>query len=138
MFCSLTVQTQALWLCGVSHQTDTNVLLAVQVGVPAPHDHVWSLHFNNEVSLLKDQISHHASTQRTHRVYCIYCKDVSKQYSIGYRFNSQILAFVTIQLRSGRPCSPGSEEHREDKAGEDASACNTSMVLLNKGQQALE
>ncbi|XP_041807766.1 sodium/potassium/calcium exchanger 3 [Chelmon rostratus] len=55
-------------------------------------------------------------------------------YILIMKFNSQILAFVTIQLRSGRPCSPGSEEHREDKAGEDASACNTSMVLLNKGQ----
>ncbi|XP_070773158.1 sodium/potassium/calcium exchanger 3-like [Enoplosus armatus] len=55
-------------------------------------------------------------------------------YIIIMKFNSQILAFVTRQLRSTRPCCPGSEDHRDDKTGEDASACNTSMVLLNKGQ----
>ncbi|TKS83944.1 Sodium/potassium/calcium exchanger 3 [Collichthys lucidus] len=49
-------------------------------------------------------------------------------------FNSQILAFVTRRLRSARPCCPGSDDHTDDKTGEDASACNTSMVLLNKGQ----
>ncbi|XP_070839316.1 sodium/potassium/calcium exchanger 3-like [Chaetodon trifascialis] len=54
-------------------------------------------------------------------------------YIVIMKFNSQLLAFVTRQLRSGRLCCPGSEDHREDKAGEDASACNTSMVLLNKG-----
>lgn len=61
--------------------------------------------------------------------------DVSKQYLTGFRFNTQLLAFVTRQLRSGRPCCPASEVHRDDKMGEDASACNTSMVLLNKGQK---
>ncbi|KAM9348460.1 sodium/potassium/calcium exchanger 3 [Symphorus nematophorus] len=55
-------------------------------------------------------------------------------YIIIMKFNSQILAFVTRQFRSTRPCCPGSEDHRDDKMGEDASACNTSMVLLNKGQ----
>ncbi|XP_022618204.1 sodium/potassium/calcium exchanger 3-like [Seriola dumerili] len=55
-------------------------------------------------------------------------------YIIIMKFNSQILAFVTRQLRSVRPCCVGSEDPREDKMGEDASACNTSMVLLNKGQ----
>ncbi|XP_035522955.1 sodium/potassium/calcium exchanger 3 [Morone saxatilis] len=55
-------------------------------------------------------------------------------YIIIMKFNSQILAFVTRQLRSGRLCFPGPEDHREDKTIEDASACNTSMVLLNKGQ----
>uniref|UniRef100_A0A8C4D943 Sodium/calcium exchanger membrane region domain-containing protein n=1 Tax=Dicentrarchus labrax TaxID=13489 RepID=A0A8C4D943_DICLA len=53
-------------------------------------------------------------------------------YIIIMKFNSQILAFVTRQLRSGRLCFPGPEDHREDKTIEDASACNTSMVLLNK------
>ncbi len=64
--------------------------------------------------------------------------DVSEQYLFGRRFNSQLLAFVTRQLRSSRPCCPGSEDHTDDKMGEDASACNTSMVLLNKGQKTLE
>ncbi|XP_056254028.1 sodium/potassium/calcium exchanger 3 [Seriola aureovittata] len=54
-------------------------------------------------------------------------------YIIIMKFNSQILAFVTRQLRNVRPCCVGSEDPREDKMGEDASACNTSMVLLNKG-----
>lgn len=55
-------------------------------------------------------------------------------YIIIMKFNSQLLVFVTRQLRSSGPCCFGSEEHRDDKIGEDASACNTSMVLLNKGQ----
>ncbi|KAM8741323.1 sodium/potassium/calcium exchanger 3 [Acanthopagrus schlegelii] len=55
-------------------------------------------------------------------------------YIIIMKFNNQILAFVTRQLRSGRPCCPASEDRRDDKMGEDASACTTSMVLLNKGQ----
>ncbi|XP_068186836.1 sodium/potassium/calcium exchanger 3 [Antennarius striatus] len=55
-------------------------------------------------------------------------------YIIIMKFNSQILAFVMHQLASFKPCCSGSEDHRDDKAGEDASACNTSMVLLNKGQ----
>lgn len=42
--------------CGVSDQTNTNVLFAVQVGVLAPHDHVWDLHYNHEVSLLKPNL----------------------------------------------------------------------------------
>ncbi|XP_029304888.1 sodium/potassium/calcium exchanger 3-like isoform X2 [Cottoperca gobio] len=55
-------------------------------------------------------------------------------YIIIMKFNSQILAFVTLQLRSSGPCCLRSENHGDDKMGEDASACNTSMVLLNKGQ----
>ncbi|XP_075887697.1 sodium/potassium/calcium exchanger 3 isoform X2 [Nelusetta ayraudi] len=55
-------------------------------------------------------------------------------YIVIMKFNSQILVFVTRQFRSAKPCCPGRGEHRDDKAGEDTSACNTSMVLLNKGQ----
>ncbi|XP_040007057.1 sodium/potassium/calcium exchanger 3 isoform X1 [Xiphias gladius] len=55
-------------------------------------------------------------------------------YIIIMKFNSQILVFVTRQLRSVRPCCLKSADHRADKMGEDASACNTSMVLLGKGQ----
>uniref|UniRef100_H3CXG9 Sodium/calcium exchanger membrane region domain-containing protein n=1 Tax=Tetraodon nigroviridis TaxID=99883 RepID=H3CXG9_TETNG len=55
-------------------------------------------------------------------------------YIVIMKFNSQILACVTRQFKSARPCCPGSEGRRDDKMGEDASACNTSMVLLNKGQ----
>lgn len=55
-------------------------------------------------------------------------------YIIIMKFNSQLLAFVTRQLSRSRPCCPASEDHRDDKIGEDASGCNTSMVLLNKGQ----
>lgn len=58
---------------------------------------------------------------------------VSNRYLNGCRFNSQIMAFVTHQLRSVKPCCRGTEDHRDGKLGEDASACNTSMVLLNKG-----
>ncbi|XP_018546835.1 sodium/potassium/calcium exchanger 3 isoform X2 [Lates calcarifer] len=58
-------------------------------------------------------------------------------YIVIMKFNSQILVLVTRQLRSVGPCCLGSEDHREDKMGEDASACNTSMVLLNKGQERL-
>lgn len=58
---------------------------------------------------------------------------VSERYLNGCRFNSQIMAFVTLQIRSVKPCCRGSEDHRDGKMGEDASACNTSMVLLNKG-----
>lgn len=56
------------------------VLLAVQVGVLAPHDHVWSLHYNHEVGLFfvllfvfkwtNHHISHHASTKSTNTVFC--------------------------------------------------------------------
>ncbi|XP_028278059.1 sodium/potassium/calcium exchanger 3 [Parambassis ranga] len=55
-------------------------------------------------------------------------------YIIIMKFNSQLLAFTTRQLRTSRPCCLSSEEQREDKMGDDATACNTSMVLLNKGQ----
>lgn len=59
---------------------------------------------------------------------------ISKQNPNGCRFNSQILAFVTHQFRNMKPCCPGSGDPIDDKMGEDASACNTSLVLLNKGQ----
>ncbi|CAI5643788.1 sodium/potassium/calcium exchanger 3 [Oreochromis niloticus] len=55
-------------------------------------------------------------------------------YIIIMKFNSQIFVFVTRRLRSIRPCCLRSEERRDNKLGEDTSACNTSMVLLNKGQ----
>ncbi|XP_044226844.1 sodium/potassium/calcium exchanger 3 [Thunnus albacares] len=55
-------------------------------------------------------------------------------YIIIMKFNSQIMVFVTRQFRSVGPCCLRSEDRRDDKTGEDASACNTSMVLLNKGQ----
>ncbi|XP_019940983.1 sodium/potassium/calcium exchanger 3-like [Paralichthys olivaceus] len=55
-------------------------------------------------------------------------------YIIIMKFNSQLRALVTRQLRNTEPCCLRSDDHREDKMGEDASACNTSMVLLNKGQ----
>lgn len=55
-------------------------------------------------------------------------------YIIIMKFNSQILAFVMRQFRSTVPCCSGSEDRRDDKMGEDASGCNTSIVLLSKGQ----
>lgn len=55
-------------------------------------------------------------------------------YIIIMKFNTQIFVFVTRRLRSIRPCCLRSEERRDNKLGEDTSACNTSMVLLNKGQ----
>ncbi|XP_069572494.1 sodium/potassium/calcium exchanger 3 [Brachyistius frenatus] len=55
-------------------------------------------------------------------------------YIIIMKFNSQLMVFVTRQFRRKGPCCFESEEHRDDKMGEDAAACNTSMVLLNKGQ----
>ncbi|XP_034539396.1 sodium/potassium/calcium exchanger 3-like [Notolabrus celidotus] len=55
-------------------------------------------------------------------------------YIIIMKFNSQLMVFVTHKLRSARPCCHVSEGHRDIKMGEDASACNTSMVLINKGQ----
>ncbi|XP_074466225.1 sodium/potassium/calcium exchanger 3 [Sebastes fasciatus] len=54
-------------------------------------------------------------------------------YIIIMKFNSQLLAFVTRQLRKSGPCCVGSENHGDDKMAEDPSACNTSMVLINKG-----
>ncbi|XP_029029445.1 sodium/potassium/calcium exchanger 3 [Betta splendens] len=53
-------------------------------------------------------------------------------YIIIMKFNSQIMVFVKRQFKSVGPCCVRSEAAREDKAGEDASACNTSMVLLSK------
>ncbi|XP_030010306.1 sodium/potassium/calcium exchanger 3 isoform X2 [Sphaeramia orbicularis] len=55
-------------------------------------------------------------------------------YIIIMKFNSQILAFVMRQFRSAVPCCSGSQDRRDDKMGEDASGCNTSIVLLSKGQ----
>lgn len=55
-------------------------------------------------------------------------------YIIIMKFNSQILTFVMRQFRSAKPCCSGSEDRRDDKMGEDASGCNTSIVLLSKGQ----
>ncbi|KAM7374239.1 hypothetical protein PAMP_006910 [Pampus punctatissimus] len=49
-------------------------------------------------------------------------------------YNHEIMTFVTGQLRTGRPCCLRSEDHRDDKTGEDGATCNTSMVLLSKGQ----
>lgn len=47
------------------------------------------------------------------------------------------MAFVMRELRTARPCCLRSEDRRDDKTGEDASACNTSMVLLSKGGKTL-
>ncbi|KAM4726698.1 sodium/potassium/calcium exchanger 3 [Anableps anableps] len=55
-------------------------------------------------------------------------------YIVIMKFNSQISVFVMQRLRSSRPCCRTSEGGPESKMGEEASACNTSMVLLNKGQ----
>ncbi|XP_071754281.1 sodium/potassium/calcium exchanger 3-like [Centroberyx gerrardi] len=54
-------------------------------------------------------------------------------YILIMKFNSQLLGFVMRQFRSGRPCCFGSNE-RDEKMGDEAAACNTSMVLLSKGQ----
>ncbi|TWW74816.1 sodium/potassium/calcium exchanger 3 [Takifugu flavidus] len=56
-------------------------------------------------------------------------------YIVIMKFNSQLLVFVTRQFRSVKPRCSRSEDGREDKMVEEASACNTSMVLLNKGQE---
>ncbi|XP_038145075.1 sodium/potassium/calcium exchanger 3-like isoform X2 [Cyprinodon tularosa] len=55
-------------------------------------------------------------------------------YIVIMKFNSQISVFVMCRLRNSRPCCRSSEGNPENKAGDEASACNTSMVLLNKGQ----
>ncbi|XP_014886068.1 sodium/potassium/calcium exchanger 3 [Poecilia latipinna] len=55
-------------------------------------------------------------------------------YIVIMKFNSQISAFVMRRIRSSRPCCRASEGGAESKLGEEASACDTSMVLLNKGQ----
>uniref|UniRef100_A0A1A7Y235 Sodium/calcium exchanger membrane region domain-containing protein n=3 Tax=Iconisemion striatum TaxID=60296 RepID=A0A1A7Y235_9TELE len=54
-------------------------------------------------------------------------------YIIIMKFNSQISVFVMRQVQSSRLCCRGSEGSQENKMGEEAAACNTSMVLLNKG-----
>lgn len=96
-----------------------------QVGVAAPHDHVRSLHHHHEVGVYQLSTSLHR-TDAVGRV-------ITTVPLVVCRFNSQLLVFVTRQFRSVKPCCPRSEDHREDKMVEDA-ACNTSMVLLNKGQ----
>lgn len=55
------------------------------------------------------------------------------KHLFGCRFNTPLSAFVTRQFKRAKPCCLRPEAHREDKMGEDVSACNTSMVLLNKG-----
>ncbi|XP_061903741.1 sodium/potassium/calcium exchanger 3 [Entelurus aequoreus] len=55
-------------------------------------------------------------------------------YIIIMKFNAPLMTFVTRQFRSARPCRASSEDSRDDKMVEDASACHTSMVLLNKVQ----
>lgn len=101
-------------------------LLSVQVGVPAPHDHVRDLHRHHEVS----------SQRATSVPVVAYKASVLNLacHPFGCRFNSQISVFVMRRIRSSRPCCRASEGGPESKMGEEASACNTSMVLLNKGQ----
>ncbi|XP_041864772.1 sodium/potassium/calcium exchanger 3 [Melanotaenia boesemani] len=55
-------------------------------------------------------------------------------YIIIMKFNAPISVFVMRQFRSSRLCCRRSEEHRDNKMGEEAAGCNTSLVLLNKGQ----
>ncbi|XP_022067961.1 sodium/potassium/calcium exchanger 3-like isoform X1 [Acanthochromis polyacanthus] len=55
-------------------------------------------------------------------------------YILIMKFNSQIMVFVMHKFRNVGPRCLRSEDHGDDKMGEDASGCNTSMVLLNKGQ----
>ncbi|XP_037543621.1 sodium/potassium/calcium exchanger 3 [Nematolebias whitei] len=55
-------------------------------------------------------------------------------YIIIMKFNSQISVFVMRQFRSGGQCCRRSEGSQENKMGDEAVPCNTSMVLLNKGQ----
>uniref|UniRef100_A0AAQ6A6T3 Sodium/calcium exchanger membrane region domain-containing protein n=1 Tax=Amphiprion ocellaris TaxID=80972 RepID=A0AAQ6A6T3_AMPOC len=64
----------------------------------------------------------------------LFIADIRQQYVFCFRFNSQIMVFVMRKFRNAGPRCLRSEEHRDDKMGEDASGCNTSMVLLNKGQ----
>ncbi|XP_076025249.1 sodium/potassium/calcium exchanger 3-like [Genypterus blacodes] len=52
-------------------------------------------------------------------------------YIVIIKFNSQLKGFAMRQAERG--CL-GSGDRRDDKMGEDASACNTSIVLLSKGQ----
>ncbi|XP_056140427.1 sodium/potassium/calcium exchanger 3 [Lampris incognitus] len=53
-------------------------------------------------------------------------------YIIIMKFNSPILGYVMRQLRGPRQCCLGSEVHRDEKLGDEAAGCNTSMVLLSK------
>ncbi|XP_010868899.1 sodium/potassium/calcium exchanger 3 [Esox lucius] len=55
-------------------------------------------------------------------------------YIVIMKFNSQLLGCV--QRHSGGPsqCCRGSEGHRDEEMAGDGPACNTSMVLLKKGQ----
>ncbi|KAM4619902.1 sodium/potassium/calcium exchanger 3 [Polymixia lowei] len=55
-------------------------------------------------------------------------------YIVIMKFNSQILGLVMRQLRGPWQCCLGSEDHRDEKMGEEAPGCTTSMVLLSKGQ----
>ncbi|XP_017287408.1 sodium/potassium/calcium exchanger 3 [Kryptolebias marmoratus] len=55
-------------------------------------------------------------------------------YILIMKFNSQISVFVMRQFRSGRQCCRWSEGSQENKMADEAAPCNTSMVLLNKGQ----
>lgn len=109
-----------------------SLFLAAQVGVFAPHDDVWNLHCHHEVS---QKVEKKKGTISVCDIYLfVSFGPSSQQHCVNTcRFNSQILVFVMRQFRSVKPCCPGAEEHRDDKAAEDASACNTSMVLLNKG-----
>lgn len=72
------------------------MLLAVQVGVPAPHDHVWSLHYNHEVGLLKD-----ASTHGTNTV----CPNV-------YRCKKTLYEWLQVQLPDSVVCDASVKERQ--------------------------
>ncbi|XP_077360156.1 sodium/potassium/calcium exchanger 3 isoform X2 [Festucalex cinctus] len=52
-------------------------------------------------------------------------------YIIIMKFNARILTFVT---RHARPCCVASQNRREDKMADEASARHTAMALLNKAQ----
>lgn len=104
------------------------------MGVHTPNDHVWDLYRYHEVSLSHSLSSNHLASFRSDFVVH---SDVTQKCA-RLRFNSRIMVFVTHKLRSARPCCHVSEGHRDVKMGEDASACNTSMVLINKGQKIRE
>ncbi|KAM6970725.1 sodium/potassium/calcium exchanger 3 [Aplochiton taeniatus] len=56
-------------------------------------------------------------------------------YIIIMKFNSQILAFVERRLVGPGHCCLGPDGRRDQEMGEDGTTtCNTSMVLLKKGQ----
>lgn len=75
---------------------------------------------------------HQSSYLHANSLYCT-CRCKQTVVLFGCRFNSRILGFVTRHFRGPGTCCNGSEDHREDKMGEEAGACNTSMVLLSKG-----